>query len=429
VGAKKRGFKQEPSLKDRSWWKRLWEWTEFGKKTGWQWLELLSALAIPVVLAVAGYWFTMQQDARQQAIEDQRAQQAQKIENQRAEAERTIQQQNAQDEALQSYLDQMSNLLLEKDLRASEEDSEVRTLARARTLTVLERLDPSRKTAVMRFLVEAELVQRVLERDPTISLSGADLSGADLSKANLSKADLSLIVGGNLKADLRFADLSGAVGVTKKELKQQAKSLRGTTMPDGTILYATSEFDPALSFTLGHGWQDTAGPIVPDLSMLIAEGETTDQLFIESPEGGQLIFTNPRHVYAPTNLSQPKELRAPESAEEWVSWLRNHPNLDTSKLPPVNVGGASGKRIDVTASSMPKNYPRKVCGPTPCVPLYPTSGGPIVVAPSGTGKEQYVIVDVGGETVIINVTASADKFDAFSPKAQKVLDTAEWKGG
>jgi uncharacterized protein YjbI with pentapeptide repeats len=208
VGAKKRGFKQEPSLKDRSWWKRLWEWTEFGKKTGWQWLELLSALAIPVVLAVAGYWFTMQQDARQQAIEDQRAQQAQKIENQRAEAERTIQQQNAQDEALQSYLDQMSNLLLEKDLRASEEDSEVRTLARARTLTVLERLDPSRKTAVMRFLVEAELVQRVLERDPTISLSGADLSGADLSRANLEEADLS---GADLsRANLEEANLTGA---------------------------------------------------------------------------------------------------------------------------------------------------------------------------------------------------------------------------
>jgi hypothetical protein len=31
----------------------------------------------------------------------------------------------------------MSMLLLEKDLRASDEDSEVRTLARARTLTVL----------------------------------------------------------------------------------------------------------------------------------------------------------------------------------------------------------------------------------------------------------------------------------------------------
>ena len=56
----------------------------------------------------------------------------------------------------------MSSLLLEKDLRESEEDSEVRTLARARTLTMmLSRVDPSRKADAMQFLVEAELVQRV----------------------------------------------------------------------------------------------------------------------------------------------------------------------------------------------------------------------------------------------------------------------------
>jgi hypothetical protein len=33
-------------------------WTGFGDKTFWDWLQLLSALAIPVVLAAAGLWFT-----------------------------------------------------------------------------------------------------------------------------------------------------------------------------------------------------------------------------------------------------------------------------------------------------------------------------------------------------------------------------------
>jgi hypothetical protein len=109
------------------------------------WLQLL---IVPFALVVIGIVLTMQQDARQQ-----------RIENQRAEAERELAERRAQDEALQAYLDQMGNLLLEKDLRNSEQDGEVRTLARARTLTVLERLDPSRKTAVMQFLVEAKLVQ------------------------------------------------------------------------------------------------------------------------------------------------------------------------------------------------------------------------------------------------------------------------------
>jgi multidrug efflux pump subunit AcrA (membrane-fusion protein) len=155
VGRKKPGRKAQLAPKRRI---TLPGWAGLGHRTIWDWVNLL---ILPIVLAVGGYWFTAEQDARQQRIEDRRAQQAQKIENQRAKAERKLAQQRAQDEALQAYLDQMGSLLLEKDLRASEEGSEVRTLARARTLTVLGRLDPSRKTAVMQFLLEAELVQRV----------------------------------------------------------------------------------------------------------------------------------------------------------------------------------------------------------------------------------------------------------------------------
>jgi uncharacterized protein YjbI with pentapeptide repeats len=119
----------------------------------------------------------------------------------------------------------MSTLLLDKDLRTSDEDSEVRTLARARTLLVLERLDPSRKTQVMEFLVEEELVGGVdlkmpIEA-PIIPLNGANLSGADLSGADL---------GG---AYLTDANLSDAKGVTNEELEQQALSLVDATMPNG----------------------------------------------------------------------------------------------------------------------------------------------------------------------------------------------------
>jgi hypothetical protein len=222
--------------------RKPWTLREFGGQTVWDWLHLLSALAIPVVLAAAGLWFTAQQDQRQQEIEGQRAKQAQKIEDQRADAERELAKRRAQDEALQAYLNQMSNLLLENELRESKEDSEVRTLARARTLTVLGRLDPNRKTALMQFLVEADLVQRVDGRDPIISLRGADLNGADLSGANLSGANLS---GANLRetylvetnlsdTDLSGANLRDARGVTDKQLLQ-AKTLEGATMPDGSI--------------------------------------------------------------------------------------------------------------------------------------------------------------------------------------------------
>jgi hypothetical protein len=69
--------------------------------------------------------------------------------------------------------------------------------------------------AVTQFLVEAELVQRVEETAPIINLSSASLSGADLRFA-----------------DLRGADLSDA-RVSNEQL-DQADSLEGATMPDGS---------------------------------------------------------------------------------------------------------------------------------------------------------------------------------------------------
>src|SRR5215211_4270878 len=122
-------------------------------------------------------------------------------------------QRRAQDEALRAYLDQMSDLLLKEDLRTSKEGSEVRTLARARTSTVLVTLDPGYRGWVIAFLSEAALVQKVDERNPIISLSSVylvgthleepDLNGADLREANLTEAWLR-------KANLSHADLSEA---------------------------------------------------------------------------------------------------------------------------------------------------------------------------------------------------------------------------
>jgi hypothetical protein len=191
------------------------------------WLDLL---VVPLALAGIGYWFTSQQDYRQQATEELRAQHA----------------------ALQAYLDQMSVLLLEKDLRTAEAGSEVRRLARARTLTVLSQLPATpgehetNKEQVLEFLIEAELVQRMNGEDPIISLEESDLRrvdldwedlhGANLRNALLGEADLE---GANLEdanleqAKLRGANLRGVKGATNEQLEQQAASLEGATMPNG----------------------------------------------------------------------------------------------------------------------------------------------------------------------------------------------------
>jgi uncharacterized protein YjbI with pentapeptide repeats len=73
----------------------------------------------------------------------------------------------------------------------------------------------------------ASLWNAQLQSRPDLHLEGANLSGANLSGANLSGANL----GG---ADLSGADLSEAEGVTEEQLEEQAKTLEGATMLDGS---------------------------------------------------------------------------------------------------------------------------------------------------------------------------------------------------
>ena len=111
-----------------------------------------------------------------------------------------LHQENQREAALQAYLDHLSQLLLAQNLRHSREDEEVRTIARARTLTVLRRLDAERKGSVLQFLHESTLLGK---EGRILDVTGADLSRAHLSRADLSGADLSHV-------DLSRANLSGA---------------------------------------------------------------------------------------------------------------------------------------------------------------------------------------------------------------------------
>jgi uncharacterized protein YjbI with pentapeptide repeats len=236
------------------------------------WMELL---IVPLSLVVIGLVFTAQQDQRQQ-----------RAETQRAEAERELAQQRAQDEALQAYLDQMGTLLLEEDLRKSERGSEVRTLARARTLTVLDRLDPSRKAAVVRFLDEAELVTKADEGGPVIALTGADLSNANLHQAHLSGADLTTadLNGADLtEADLYIAYLFGA-DLSGADVRYADVSYADVKAADlsGANLYLADLKATDLSGTDLHGANlrevDLSRTYLRGANLRDAQGVTDDQL-------------------------------------------------------------------------------------------------------------------------------------------------------
>ncbi|HEU5383322.1 MAG TPA: pentapeptide repeat-containing protein [Ktedonobacteraceae bacterium] len=244
-----------------------WEWTGFRVKTEWDWLNLLGVLAIPVVVGLGATWYTAQQGT----VSDR--------ENK----------DNQREAALQTYIEKMSALLLNNGLRESQPGTEVRNIAQILTLTVLRRLDEERKGIVLQLLQDAGLIRKdkliITLKNANLSgvklrggnlrgsnlvganLAGAKLNAVDFSEANLSgaeltKAELSVsnfhranlagahLAGADLaetnfseakltgaffsSADLAGANLQGAVGVTKENLEDLVKSLRYTTMPDGT---------------------------------------------------------------------------------------------------------------------------------------------------------------------------------------------------
>ena len=165
-------------------------WTGFGDfttptgefirgKTLWDWMELL---VIPITLLIGGFIL----NSSERAIERQTA-------NERAELERELAKDRQQEAALQAYLDRMSELLLKEKLRTTKK-SEVRNVARIRTLSIIRVLDTQRKDIVIQFLRNAQLIT------DTNSL----WNGENLAEINLQDINLSLVY-------MQDANLGGAI--------------------------------------------------------------------------------------------------------------------------------------------------------------------------------------------------------------------------
>lgn len=228
-------------------------------RTLWDWMQLL---IIPAVLAGTALWFNAQQSKIERENSAKQREQELKLAQDRWTTEQVYAIYREQSAVLETYLDRMSELLLERKLRDSLPEDEIRQVARARTLNALRFLDERRKKTVVNFLLDTHLIGNgpniialhgadLSETDlSTINLSGADLSGANLRAANLSGADLraaNLRVANLKRADLRNADLRGAnlrganlqeanlqeAGVLDQDLGT-ASSLKDAILPDGS---------------------------------------------------------------------------------------------------------------------------------------------------------------------------------------------------
>jgi uncharacterized protein YjbI with pentapeptide repeats len=168
------------------------------------WWQVVGALLIPLggglLIAWGGFKFNERQREREGVLENQQA----------------------QDTAIQAYIDQMSDLLVDRHLRSLPKGSDIHRLAEARTLEVLLGLDGERKRRPLKLVYGLGLIKNRLhtaERDgapldvENLSLNNPDTGerdGAllDLQNLSLDHADLTEL---SLRdACLRFADLRGA---------------------------------------------------------------------------------------------------------------------------------------------------------------------------------------------------------------------------
>jgi hypothetical protein len=222
-------------------------------------LNLLKILAIPITVGAAVPLLNWLQKRRELDVEHQRA----------------------QDEALQAYLDQMSHLLTDKELRRTTDWlDEARITARARSLAALRRLDGEHRKSVLQFLYETQLINRrestfvegvTHELGPAriVGLSGVDLRSADLRYIYLSNAALNgaLLDNADLReaklrdidlggaylsgADLRGGDLRGASLINAELQRKDELNLSGADLSGADLRGACGLTQEQIDLTIG----------------------------------------------------------------------------------------------------------------------------------------------------------------------------------
>jgi uncharacterized protein YjbI with pentapeptide repeats len=163
-----------------------------------------------VIITIVSYIYNKKQREREEAVQSLRAQDAalQQYLDQMSDllVNRGLRPEPADSEpkGLQKYRDRVNDLLVNLNLRSEPADSEpkdyVRNLAQARTIAVLLGLDSEHKKRPLKLVYELGLIEK--DNRP-LELKNAGLDGANLSEITLRAAYLRCV-------DLRLSDLKGA---------------------------------------------------------------------------------------------------------------------------------------------------------------------------------------------------------------------------
>jgi uncharacterized protein YjbI with pentapeptide repeats len=171
------------ALSKRPWKPWIIQFSGQQDRCGWDWTELLLKASLPILVVAISTGFAI-------------------LSSQRAEK---LSREQREYDVLQVFVREMQPLLLERNLKKSAKDSEVRGVARGLTLATLNQAKSAKiKTLIIRFLLDTGLN---FKPGNLFDLSGANLTSADLTHADIRGVSLR---GANLSnADLRGAKING----------------------------------------------------------------------------------------------------------------------------------------------------------------------------------------------------------------------------
>ena len=178
--------------------------------------------------------------------------------------------------------------------------------------------------------------------------------------------------------------------------------------------YVTDEFERAFSFeAIGEGWT-LDGPEAPYVLALHNSGSYLDFMNIED-------FM----VFDPSGAD-----RVP-APEDMLGWYQQHPYLHTEEPQPVSIAGVKGVYFDAVMTTLPEGHDLACEDPASegmSLNLLSAPDGHVLCLTPQEKVRVILLEGVKGEPVSIMFFSDAVDFEEHLPRAQKLLETVEWKG-
>ena len=205
----------------------------------------------------------------------------------------------------------------------------------------------------------------------------------------------------------------GALATEQASPSGGAPPSPGTPQPLTEVIlstgtYATVEFQPPFTFSVGADWQ--------------AYADDPDNFYMDhrtSPRGFLGAFRTNVVYSGPCDDSPTQRIEG--GSDALLTWLEENPHLESVNPLPRVVDGITGIQIDVTARVRPEPCPDGTG-----VYLIPLANPGYSVRLRPGEEVRLVVVDLPGGTVTFDVSAPADSYPDFLSEADAVLDSVDF---